>query len=61
LISLVEQVDEYEGAPLKPSERALTYSITYQAPDRTLKEEEVTKIHNQVLEKLKKSGAAIRA
>ncbi|MBU0706515.1 phenylalanine--tRNA ligase subunit beta [Patescibacteria group bacterium] len=60
LITGVELIDEYTGDKIAADKRGLTYSITYQAPDRTLTEAEVEAVHRQVLERLKKNGAEIR-
>ncbi len=60
LIRSVELVDEYAGDKIAPDKRSLTYSITYQAVDRTLTEQEVNTIHQQVINKLKTTGAEIR-
>jgi phenylalanyl-tRNA synthetase beta chain len=60
LITKVDLIDEYAGDKIADNKRALTYSITYQAYDRTLTEEEVNNIHHQVIKRLKTSGAKIR-
>ena len=60
LITDVELIDEYTGDKIAGDKRGLTYSVTYQAPDRTLTDSEVEAVHKQVLERLKKSGAEIR-
>ncbi|MFH1012470.1 MAG: phenylalanine--tRNA ligase subunit beta [Candidatus Peregrinibacteria bacterium] len=60
LITDVDLIDEYKGDKIDNKERALTYRVTYQAADRTLKEGEVNAIHQQVLKNLKNAGAAIR-
>ncbi len=60
LITNVELVDEYTGDKIGKDERALTYSITYQATDRTLTDEEVQAVHKKVLENVEKAGGAIR-
>ncbi|MBN2306476.1 phenylalanine--tRNA ligase subunit beta [Candidatus Peregrinibacteria bacterium] len=60
LITDVELIDEYTGDQIAEDKRGLTYSITYQAPDRTLTDTEVEAVHKQVLERLKKNGAEIR-
>jgi phenylalanyl-tRNA synthetase beta chain len=60
LIRSVELVDEYIGDKIAPDKRSLTYSITYQAVDRTLTEQEVSAVHQQVINKLKSTGADIR-
>lgn len=60
LITKVDLVDEYTGDKISTDKRSLTYSITYQAVDRTLTEQEVSTIHQQVINKLKATGAEIR-
>jgi phenylalanyl-tRNA synthetase beta chain len=60
LITKVNLIDEYVGDKIAENKRALTYSVTYQAPDRTLTDEEVNTIHQQVINRLKNSGAEIR-
>lgn len=60
LIQKVELIDEYTGNKIEADKRSLTYSITYQADDRTLTEEEVNEIHASVLENLKQQKAIIR-
>lgn len=60
LIHSVHLIDEYTGEHVPAGTRALTYSITYQAPDRTLTEAEVDTVHQQVLKKLEEKGAEVR-
>ena len=60
LITNVELIDEYKGEKISEDKRALTYSITYQADDKTLTEDEVNNVHQQVIARLKKTGAKIR-
>jgi phenylalanyl-tRNA synthetase beta chain len=60
LITNVQLIDEYAGEKIANDKRALTYSITYQAPDRTLTDDEVNTVHQQVINRLKNSGAEIR-
>ncbi|MCK5604065.1 phenylalanine--tRNA ligase subunit beta [Candidatus Pacearchaeota archaeon] len=60
LVKNIDLIDEYEGENIGADKRSLTYSITYRADDRTLKEEEVSEIHKKVLANLKSTGAAIR-
>ena len=60
LIANVDLIDEYTGDKIDADKRGLTYSVTYQAKDRTLTDQEVEAVHKQVLERLKKSGAEIR-
>lgn len=60
LIQSVNLIDEYAGDKIPEGKRALTYSITYQAADRTLTDEEVNAVHQQVLKKLEGKGAEVR-
>lgn len=60
LIHQVELIDEYTGDKIAEDRRSLTFSIRYQAPDRTLTDKEVEAVHAQVLERVKKAGAEIR-
>lgn len=60
LIQNVELIDEYQGDKIVDGKRALTYSIRYQASDRTLTDKEVEAVHQNVLERLKKGGVEIR-
>jgi phenylalanyl-tRNA synthetase beta chain len=60
LVKKIELVDEYEGKNIGKDKRSLTYSITYQSPDRTLTDEEVNTIHKKVIANLKSEGAVIR-
>ncbi|MBN2087945.1 phenylalanine--tRNA ligase subunit beta [Candidatus Peregrinibacteria bacterium] len=60
LISNIELIDEYKGEKIEKDKRALTYSVTYQASDRTLTDEEVNIVHQEVLKKLRSSGAEVR-
>ncbi|MBN1258987.1 hypothetical protein JXA05_04500, partial [Candidatus Peregrinibacteria bacterium] len=60
LIAKIDLIDEYTGDKITENERALTFSITYQAPDRTLKDEEVKDIHTTVIKTLEMTGAKIR-
>ena len=60
LIADATLIDEYTGEKIADNQRALTFSVTYQAADRTLKEEEVNAVHAQVLKRLKANGAEVR-
>ena len=61
LITKIDLIDEYTGDKIAANERSLTFSITYQAPDRTLKEEEANAVHTTVIKTLEMTGAKIRA
>jgi len=60
LISNIELIDEYTGDKIDADKRSITFSITYQAADRTLTDKEVDEIHQKVIENLKKKGVEIR-
>jgi phenylalanyl-tRNA synthetase beta chain len=48
---LVEDVtlfDEYVGAPIAPGKKSLAYSISYRASERTLTDEEVNALHEEL-------------
>lgn len=40
--------DEYVGAPIPPGKKSLAYSISYRASDRTLTDEEVNSLHDEL-------------
>jgi len=61
LITDVKLFDVYAGKNISPGKKSLAFRIVYQAPDRTLTDEEVEKIHKQILDNLKsKFNAQIR-
>lgn len=50
----VELFDEYKGQNVPEGERSLAFSLTYRTEDRTLTDEEIEPIHNQIREALVK-------
>lgn len=61
--SIVEEVklfDFYQGPQVPQGYRSLTFSITYRAKDRTLKDEEVEEVHLKVRGKLEEAGFKVR-
>ncbi|HUI26559.1 MAG TPA: phenylalanine--tRNA ligase subunit beta, partial [Candidatus Kryptonia bacterium] len=49
---VVERVvlfDQYTGPPIAEGKKSLAYSIAYRAPDRTLTDDEVNQLHQQLL------------
>jgi phenylalanyl-tRNA synthetase beta chain len=48
LLSQVSLFDVYRGKPIAEGRRSLAYSLVYQAPDRTLTDDEVNKKQEQV-------------
>ena len=62
LIRNIEIFDIYEGERIGEGKKSVALRITYQASDHTLKDEEITKVHNQILDALKnKLKAELRA
>lgn len=61
LLSEVHLFDVYRGKPIAKGKKSLAYTLVYQAPDRTLMEEEAKQAQHTVLKALKeKLGATIR-
>jgi phenylalanyl-tRNA synthetase beta chain len=56
----IQLVDVYEGDPLPPDRRSLTFALTYLAPDRTLTDEEVDREFWTLIERLRAKGLTIR-
>ncbi len=57
-----EWVDTYEGKGVPDGQRSVTLRLSYQADDRTLRDEEVETIHAGLLDRLKvEFGAELRA
>ncbi|NLJ59013.1 MAG: phenylalanine--tRNA ligase subunit beta [Tissierellia bacterium] len=61
LIESVTLFDVYKGEHIEEGYKSTAFSVTYRNKERTLKEKEVEKIHQKVLEVLeKKFGASLR-
>lgn len=61
LVGAVDIIDEYQGGQVPPGKRSLTFSIAYQAPDRTLTAEEAAREQARILEGLRRRfGAELR-
>ena len=61
LITEVELFDVFESDKIGKDKKSMAYHITYQSSEKTLETEEVERVHEKVLEKLKKSaGAEVR-
>ena len=50
----VELFDDYQGKNVPEGQRSLAFSLTYRSGDRTLTDEEIEPIHNQIRESLVK-------
>ena len=62
LLRRVELFDLYRGKPIPAGKKSLAYSLTYQAEDRTLTDEEVNRLQERIVRHLaEKLGAKLRA
>lgn len=58
----VRLFDVYEGDSIEAGHRSLAYALTYQAPDKTLKDKDVEKIRKKIITLAEKElGAKLRA
>ncbi len=58
----VTMFDVYTGEQVPPGKKSLAYRITFQSPNRTLTEKEVTEVQQQILNKLSQElGATLRS
>jgi phenylalanyl-tRNA synthetase beta chain len=61
-LTRVTLFDQYTGAQIPAGKKSLAYSLTYQAEDRTLTDEEVNQVHAQVMAAVERElGAQVRA
>lgn len=62
LVTEVHQFDLYRGDQIGAGKKSLAYSIVYQAPDRTLTDDEVAKVRAGIIKQLEtKIGAMLRS
>ncbi len=62
LLEDVRLFDVYRGDPIPAGKKSLAYNLTYRAPDRTLKDDEVAKVHGGIVRAAEKRlGAELRA
>jgi phenylalanyl-tRNA synthetase beta chain len=62
LLRKVELFDVYEGTQIGEGKVSLAYALTYQADDRTLKANDVSKIRTKIVRRLEQElGAKLRA
>jgi phenylalanyl-tRNA synthetase beta chain len=59
LLKEVQVFDLYEGDRMEEGKKSIAFSLKYMDPERTLTDEEVTKVHTQVLEALKNQAGAV--
>lgn len=61
LLMDVRLFDLYQGEQVQSGKKSLAYALVYQAPDRTLTDEEVASVRNRILELLESElGAKLR-
>jgi phenylalanyl-tRNA synthetase beta chain len=60
LVQSVEVFDIFTSDELGEDKKSVALTITYQAKDHTLTEEEVSMVHGKILESLAKAGAVLR-
>lgn len=53
LLSGVRLFDLYRGESIPAGKKSLAYALTYQAPDRTLTDKEVDRVHKKIEDRLK--------
>jgi len=62
LISDVRLFDIYRGEKLGAGKKSMAYSLTYQAPDRTLTDKDAAGIRQRIIRRLKEDlGAELRS
>jgi len=62
LLRRAELFDLYWGEPIPPGKKSLAYSLTYQAEDRTLTDDEVAQVQERIVRRLAEEfGAELRA
>jgi phenylalanyl-tRNA synthetase beta chain len=61
LLSDVALFDVYEGDQIPPGKKSLAYHLTFQAPDKTLTDKDVSKQRQRILKQLEQAlGARLR-
>lgn len=61
LLKDVHVFDVYEGEKMAEGMKSIAFSLTYQDPERTLTDEEVSEAHNRVIDALEAEGARVRS
>lgn len=62
MLAEVRLFDVYRGAQIGEGKKSLAYSLTYQAPDRTLTDKEAGKIRRKIVRRLEQElGAVLRS
>jgi len=62
LLSAVRLFDVYRGDQIGPGLKSLAYSLTYQAPERTLTDQDIAQVRQRILRRLEAElGARLRS
>jgi phenylalanyl-tRNA synthetase beta chain len=62
IVTAMQLFDVYQGEAIGEGKKSLAYAITYQAADRTLTDNEVARVRQQIMQSLKKEiNASIRS
>ena len=62
MVTEIRLFDVYRGEQISPGKKSLAYSLTYQAPDRTLTDKEAAQIRNKIVRSLEQEfGAKLRS
>ena len=60
ILKSVQFIEQYLGDKIQPGHKGLVFSCQYQSSTRTLREEEVSTVHERILQALTKDLSAIR-
>ncbi|WP_129595995.1 phenylalanine--tRNA ligase subunit beta [Anaerophilus nitritogenes] len=61
LLESIKLFDVYKGKQIEEGYKSIAYSLTYRAKDRTLTDEEVTKVHEKIVKTLEEElGGSLR-
>jgi phenylalanyl-tRNA synthetase beta chain len=60
LAESVEYVREYQGAPLEPGQKSVSFRVVVTAADRTLSSAEIADMRSRLIDGLKTSGFDLR-
>ena len=61
LISQIELFDIYTGDQIEKDKKSVAYKVTYRSNDKTLKEEDIKDIEEEILENLSKADVILRS
>ena len=61
LVESVHVFDIYQGKQIDPGEKALAVSISYRSRERTLTDDEVNKVHDEIIGEIRRqTGGRLR-